>query len=738
MSYILNGMHVLRANDIDTILAHYKQLYLLTTYDKWRQSEDKAQYDAFLKGCTGKDANDTNILNFFSYETVKSSLIPNINVQLIAQSVTKLVNDAFIKYNSDNEYHYSICFSDIIQADICKRRTGFSGTPYFEIPYDRAPLKQVATTPVVNNEAEGMIYFSCVNQLTKIIPSPSAIDDIINAALTNNCIAIIDVGSFFIGISNKEVAQKIYNAQPTTPKNVVIYINEYDQKVVYENDGSKDTPYNDWMGAKEIAENAFIYFDQKHTVGIDFKLPLHATALLLLNHTNGARDFGQGAFRMRMLNNGQNIIIGISNTLAASIHFESSDTTGKNNYALLEHLIGIETTKKKQKEQLQAAQNIRAIYRQYCITESKSLTTKFSVYDYLDSNVFLQKSKHPPIKSIDMFDVTYEQYLADEIEWMVHLLKHKSSIRMNAVLDTLLARTKQQTLAIRLDRVQEQESEQVLVQEQEQEQEQEHINKLLSDDASLNYIYDIHDVYDPNASNVGTLSNLETIASGTQFVQLDGTSVFMTAQMASRISKLLRKDLQNTSFAIVCNQNPVTFLVVTMDEYEQIISLGDDEFKNFQIILNAEVSSIIKCIRIMVWNLMNLHWGNIYDFFDAIRYLVNDLNIYMPIANRVFYFGDKSIHNKILKGLTRVHSNYPNFNLYADIIDKIEPKCADETICNVGSDAFSSFLCGYFDGKLVQSNEMDECLGLISILTEYKRKCDERRREIYSRSGGMR
>ena len=59
-------------------------------------------------------------------------------------------------------------FSDICCSDFCKDRTGFSGTPYFESPYDRESIKNISINPIESDYGEGGIFYSILDERVNI------------------------------------------------------------------------------------------------------------------------------------------------------------------------------------------------------------------------------------------------------------------------------------------------------------------------------------------------------------------------------------------------------------------------------------------------------------------------------------------------------------------------------------------------------------------------------------------
>ena len=130
-------------------------------------------------------------------------------------------------------YQYNITFCDTVQSDLCVNRTGFSGTPYFDVPYDRIKKKTLKSKPETSKEAEGNIYYSCIQENTKIfeITDTELLDEkkiIYNKIYNNNSeggdkiVAVIDVAGIFVGQENIQVAEELYDKLVTIQKDITV------------------------------------------------------------------------------------------------------------------------------------------------------------------------------------------------------------------------------------------------------------------------------------------------------------------------------------------------------------------------------------------------------------------------------------------------------------------------------------------------------------------------------------
>jgi len=83
----------------------------------------------------------------------------------------------------------------------------------------------------------------------------------------------------------------------------ILYVNNNDVRMIYtESNKIVDRPYNN-----EIFDNCFIFYDNKHTVGIDFKQPSELIGLITISPSNTLTEVSQGIFRLRNINLGHNV-----------------------------------------------------------------------------------------------------------------------------------------------------------------------------------------------------------------------------------------------------------------------------------------------------------------------------------------------------------------------------------------------------------------------------------------------
>ena len=132
---------------------------------------------------------------------------------------------------------------------------------------------------------------------------------------------LIDAGAIYRNYTAKSVIDAIYEITSFS-------------KYIYFNDDHLPVTIIKSIGGHNINENSeFIYYDHKHTVGIDYKQPYTAMGLVTINYFNRYTDVSQAIFRLRNMNYGHFVNF-ITYNLPKNIN---------NRRSLLKHLLSKET-----------------------------------------------------------------------------------------------------------------------------------------------------------------------------------------------------------------------------------------------------------------------------------------------------------------------------------------------------------------------------------------------------------
>ena len=215
------------------------------------------------------------------------------------------------------KYQLNATFSDICTSDFCENRTGFSGTPYLINQVDRIEKKSLKTNPISDISTEGSIYYSLLNNSVDVIKIDTR-GDIINILKEDkkNYSVLIDVAAYFVGDRNIDVAKRIL--ANTDYISHVLFLDDDNNQVIINKDNLDELIYVTRISQDYISsiKYLFVYFDQKHITGVDVKLiPLNAKGLVTIKYNTTIRDYGQGTYRLRKINQTQSIDLLLNNDL---------------------------------------------------------------------------------------------------------------------------------------------------------------------------------------------------------------------------------------------------------------------------------------------------------------------------------------------------------------------------------------------------------------------------------------
>ena len=96
---------------------------------------------------------------------------------------------------------------------------------------------------------------------------------------------------------------------------ILLFLDDDNNQVIINKDNLDELIYVTRISQDYISsiKYLFVYFDQKHITGVDVKLiPLNAKGLVTIKYNTTIRDYGQGTYRLRKINQTQSIDI-ISN-----------------------------------------------------------------------------------------------------------------------------------------------------------------------------------------------------------------------------------------------------------------------------------------------------------------------------------------------------------------------------------------------------------------------------------------
>lgn len=274
-------------------------------YNKLLQEQIEIHYDELLikKYDIDKIYHDlTKKLDFNSKTEIIKSYLKNIII-------------GNIKYS---EKQYNCSFIDIIGSKFSLYKTGFSGTLNFNLPEFRDNNLEFTKLEIIPADI-GSTYVAILNLLSEnknenlsdfiINPdSPDILEKI--TGFLKNYNSLIDNGAFLKNINTETVIDYF---SKNLNYNYYIYIDKNDTKLIYNKKINKISIYN-----QEIFEtqDLFIYYDNRHVVGIDIKQPFYMKGLVTVDIFNRYTDTSQSIFRLRYINYGHLIDFLISYKLS--------------------------------------------------------------------------------------------------------------------------------------------------------------------------------------------------------------------------------------------------------------------------------------------------------------------------------------------------------------------------------------------------------------------------------------
>ena len=248
-------------------------------------------------------------------------------IKNLKQYLETIIFKKFFKISTNQKCISSI---DMVSNDFMSRRVSFSGTVNFyepvkilkeivddsEIKYDfiETQLSDIISDDYSNGAIE-TAFFGIISSKTTITKYTIIEDtvkmelDILKYIKNNNTFnALIDVGGLFLKIKTIDIVKSIYNL--IDKDRVILFIDNNDIKRIYSSESNNYKKYNN-----EVFENVFIYYDNKHCVGTDFKQPFIMKGLVIISENNTLTQVSQAIYRLRNINIGHSIEFYIPDTI---------------------------------------------------------------------------------------------------------------------------------------------------------------------------------------------------------------------------------------------------------------------------------------------------------------------------------------------------------------------------------------------------------------------------------------
>ena len=250
---------------------------------------------------------DTNVVMSLDQVDINDvALVGNLFALLgaIPQVVDYYLGYVFRVVLKANRFKLSACGQELGGDILFKTRMGYSGTPSSLVPLElKCGYERGA-------DAEMMANLTSPEVMTSItsLGGDWTVESMLKKIRTQNppSHALIDTGALITGFSNKEVAQFLLADGGLPGMDGVVFLNQYDDKMVLVRRTGKVVKLSQSGIGKS---RRFSFFDQVHTVGMDIRQALNARAIITLGKDMTWRDYAQGAYRMRGIGQGQTFSI---------------------------------------------------------------------------------------------------------------------------------------------------------------------------------------------------------------------------------------------------------------------------------------------------------------------------------------------------------------------------------------------------------------------------------------------
>lgn len=334
--------------------------------------------------------------------------------------------DEYMLYICENKLsiymkHINCSTYDILSSSFTKLKSGFTGTPF--LPYIIDITDNDISNTVRGNESFKKINDNILTGNIKYISSLNILENIVEKIFENDYRSLIDASSFLIKYDKpKNVASYIVdkvNGHKNSTIKYVIYISS-SNKIKYM-DLHKNTKYyyNDILPLDTI----FVYYDQRHTTGVDIVQSSNIKGLVTCKTTTRYRDMAQSMYRLRELDNGQKVIF---------LVFHEDKTILKTTNDILEKLNINEVKYGTLQETTAKIQNCITLIRNYTkdkkyykIINEQYYKNKHDTYNYIKSNNHIKE-----IETIKTYVDTIFKTNENAIKKITERLNYKSEINV--------------------------------------------------------------------------------------------------------------------------------------------------------------------------------------------------------------------------------------------------------------------------------------------------------------------
>lgn len=292
-----------------------------------KHMNDKEDFNQYIKDLYGDEIIQNGekiseiILRLSKNEINHRSIRDIDNIKINSNLVKKFIMYILEKYIVININQYNSSFMDIINTKLCDKQCGFSGTVNFDLPKQEDVEQEDVKQEDVKIKKQVVIHMQHINKyiFNKIEEDKESQQNVklatnfndgnplnntgkflyienidgVYKELTNNYDALIDVCAYFRIYTSEQIANNI----SIILKRSVIYWDTSDKAQI--------------IKFNEINTNIFLYYDNKHIIGIDIDQRPIMKGLVLISETSKLTNTSQGMFRLRKLNMGHNVNFGV-------------------------------------------------------------------------------------------------------------------------------------------------------------------------------------------------------------------------------------------------------------------------------------------------------------------------------------------------------------------------------------------------------------------------------------------
>jgi hypothetical protein len=364
----------LRKVDVIRIMKEKKKIYGdINFYEDFKIKLENTIFDnVYIKYANLiEKISDENILFDKIYAEVQDTLTVDDYNQYIRENIMYILQD-YIKVGTKQ---INSSFLDIMNCNFAKYKVAFSGTVNLSLPkYENTQYE--FTNIITNEQSMGSIYAAILNGKNNYVGNN--IENIIKCIGRNTYDCFIDIGAILKDYSDIEILNHFIKAfnEKEFDKDNYIYIDDQNNKKVY---NFKTTKFSLYDESNDYGKY-FIYYDNKHIIGIDIKQPFNFKGLASLDLNIRFTILAQGIFRLRNLNYGHTVDFIVTTKL-------KNDMVELNRENILNYFMKKEEEYSNNMDTKLLLQNIKMLYRENLLENKKIVNDNlYEEYDDLYEN----------------------------------------------------------------------------------------------------------------------------------------------------------------------------------------------------------------------------------------------------------------------------------------------------------------------------------------------------------------